>query len=77
MSNSKHTKNKKNNILVLGKNALKINNTTIQPEAKLKANCFYPASILSIHYNIVKDNIPIKSYIYVNGKQQYEFKTKK
>ena len=29
MSNSKRTENKKNNILVLGKNTLKINNTTI------------------------------------------------
>ena len=29
MSDSKHAENKKNNILVLGKNALKINKTTI------------------------------------------------
>ena len=34
MSDSKHVENKKNTILVLGKNALKINNTTIQPEAE-------------------------------------------
>ena len=32
-SDSKHAENKKNSILVLGKNALNINNTTIQPEA--------------------------------------------
>ena len=77
MSNSKPTENEKNNILVLGKNALKINNTTIQPEAELKTNCFYPGSILSIHYNVVKDNISVKGYVYLDSIQQYEFKTKK
>ena len=40
MSYSKHTENEKNHIFILGENALKINNTTIHPEAKLKTNCY-------------------------------------
>ena len=76
MSDSKHAENIKKSILVLVKNSLKINNTTIQPEAELKTNCFSPC-VLSIHYNYVKSGLLLKGYIYVNDIQQYEFKTKK
>ena len=75
-SDSKHTENKNNNILVLGKNALKINNTTIQVEGELKTNCF-PACVPSVDYNVVITGLSLKGYVYTNGVEQYEFETKK
>ena len=59
MSDSKHAENKKNSILVTGKNDLKINNTTIQPEAELKKNCFQ-GCVLGVHYNDVTDSLSLK-----------------
>ena len=76
MSDSKHAENKKNSILVTGKNDLKINNTTIQPEAELKKNCFQ-GCVLGVHYNDVTDSLSLKGYIYINYLKQYECKTKK
>ena len=72
LSNSSHTENKKNNILVLGKNSIKLSNTTIQAEGELKTNRTIPGQkfALSLHYN---DN---GSYLFVNGVQQHKFKTK-
>ena len=61
---------------MLGKNDMKINNTTIQPEAELKTNCF-PGCATSVHCNYVTDSFSLKGYIYINGIQQYEFKIKK
>ena len=77
MSDSKYAENKKNSILVLGKNALKINNTTIQPEAELKTNCCKQCCVLSIHYNF-RTALGVEiGYVYINGLKQHEFKTKK
>ena len=72
MSKSSHTKNKTNNILVLGKNFVKLINTTIQAEDELKTNCPAPHKkiVLSLHYN--GDNF----YLFVNNVQQYKFKKK-
>ena len=65
MSDLKHAENKKNSILVLGKNALKINNTTIQPEAELKTNCCKKRCVLSIHYNFVTNLGGEIGYVYI------------
>ena len=63
---------KKINILVLGKGSVKLNNTTIQAENESKTNCLVPEKnfVFSVHYS--GDN----SYLYINGVQQYKFKTK-
>ena len=78
MSDSKHAENKKKeSILVLGKNALKINNTNIQPEAELKTNCCKKCCVLSIHYNFITNLGGEIGYVYyINGLKQHEFKTK-
>ena len=70
LSSSKHNENKKNHVLILGIAAVKINDTTIQLEDKLKTNCTIPYKkfILSVHYN--GDN----SSLFVNNVQQYRFK---
>ena len=62
----------KKNILVLCENSVGLNNTTIQTESALKTNCTVVNQkfVLSLHYN--GDD----SYLYVNGTQQYKFKTK-
>ena len=66
-SNDEETKN--NNILILGKGSVQINNTTIQAENALKTNRTLPQKfILSVHYN--------GSYLFVNNIQQYKFKAK-
>ena len=75
MSKSSHTKNKTNNILVLGKNFVKLINTTIQAEDELKTNCPAPHKkncivLVIIFYN--GDNF----YLFVNNVQQYKFKKK-
>ena len=72
LGDSSHAENKINNILVLGKNSVKLSNTTIQAEDELKTNCtiFGQKFVLSLHYN--GDD----SYLFVNGTQQYKFKTK-
>ena len=53
LSNSSHSENKKNNILVLGENSVKLNNTTIQAESALKTNStvINQKFVLSLHYN--------------------------
>ena len=63
LTNSSHAENKKNNILVLGENSVKLNNTTIQAESTLKTNrtVINQKFVLSLHYN--GDN----SYLFVNG----------
>ena len=66
LSNSKHSNNKTNNILVLGREFIqKINNTTIYAEKMYSPNFTADNKIfcLSLHYN--GDN----SYLFVNGKQ--------
>ena len=60
----------------MGKNTLKINNTTIQPEAELKTNCCKGRCLLSIHYNFVTNLGGEIGYVHINGLKQYEFKTK-
>ena len=39
----------KTKFLVLGKNCVKLNDTTIQAEDEIKANCTIP--VLSLHFN--------------------------
>ena len=70
-------KTKKNKVLVLGKNPLKINNTSIQPEAELKTNCCKGKCVLGIHYNFVTNLSGEIGYVYINGLRQHESKTKK
>ena len=67
---------KKNSILVLDRNALKINNTTIQPEAQLKTNWCKERCVLSIHYNFVTNLGGEIGYVSINGLKQHELKTK-
>ena len=76
MSNSKHAENKKISILVLGKNALKINNTSIQQEAELETNCCKKICVLSIHYDFITNLGGEIGYVYINGLKQHVFKTK-
>ena len=73
LSSSSHANNKKNNILVLGKDFVQgINGTTIYAEKlykisfteKNKKNC------LSLHYN------GANSYLFVNGTEIHKFKAK-
>ena len=71
LSDSSDEETKKNNILILGKDSIQINNTTIQAKNELKTNCTVPPKfILSVHYN--GDD----SYLFVNNIQQYKFKAK-
>ena len=70
---SRHSFNKTQNILVLGKEFIqKINNTTIYAEKMYLPNFTLDDKIfcLSLHYN--SDN----SYLFVNGKEICKFKTK-
>ena len=68
LSDSNDEETKKNNILILGKGSVQINNTTIQAESELRTNCTLPKKfILSVHYN--GDD----SYLFVNNIQQYRF----
>ena len=73
LSSSSYANNKKNNILVLGKDFIQgINNTTIYAE-KLYSISFTENNkkcCLSLHYN--GDN----SYLFVNGTEIYKFKAK-
>ena len=57
---------------MLGENSVKVNNTSIQEESTLKTNCTVTNQkfLLSLHYN------GSDSCLYVNGVQQYKFKTK-
>ena len=74
MSFSKHANNKANNIYVMGKDYVtKINDTTIYAEKMFYRNFTEPGKkfILSLHYN--GDN----SYLFVNGREELKFKTKK
>ena len=73
MSFSKHANNKANNIYVMGKDYIqKINDTTIYAEKMYYRNFTDPGKkfVLSLHYN------GNKSYLYVNGNQELNFKAK-
>ena len=73
MSFSKHTKNKANNIYVMGKDYIqKINDTTIYAEKNCYRNFTRPEKkiVLSLHFN--GDD----SYLFVNSRQELKFKTK-
>ena len=71
LSDSNDEETKKNNILILGKGSVQVNNTTIQAKSELKTNSKLPQKfILSVHYN--SDD----SYLFVNNIQQYKFKAK-
>ena len=71
LSDSNDEETKKDNILILGKGSVQINNTTIQAKSELKANCTLPQKfILFVHYN--GDD----SYLFVNNIQKYKFKEK-
>ena len=71
LSDSSDEETKKNNILILDKGSVQINNTTIQAKSELKTNCTLPPKfILSVHYN------SYGSYLFVNNIQQYKFKAK-
>ena len=73
ISFSKHTKNKANNIYVMGKDHIqKINDTTTYAEKNFHTN-FTRAEkkfVLSLHY--YNDD----SYLFANGRQELQFKTK-
>ena len=62
---------------VLVQKCFKNKQTTIQPEAELKTNCWKKCCFLSIHYNFITDIGEEIGYVYINGLKQYEFKTKK
>ena len=52
LSDSNDKETKKNDILILGKGSVQINNTTIQEKSELKTNCTLPQKfVLSVHYN--------------------------
>ena len=73
MSSSVHANNKIRSILVLGKDFIQgIDNTTISAEKMYSAN--FPVAnknfCLGLHYN------GNDSYLFVNGKEIYEFKAK-
>ena len=71
LSDSSDEETKKNNILILGKGSVQINNTIIQAKSELKTNCTLPQKlILSVHYN--GDD----SYLFLNNIPQYKFKAK-
>ena len=73
ISGSTHSNNRANSIFVLGKNFIQgINDTTIYAEKIYKTDFTQQDKnfFLSLHYN--GDN----SYLFVNGVQQYKFKTK-
>ena len=62
---------KKNNILILVKGSVQINNTNIQANPELKTNCALPEKfILSVHYN------GGDSYLFVNNIHRYRSKAK-
>ena len=73
MSSSSHANNKKNNILVLGKDfAQGINGTTIYAEKLYSINFTENNKkfCLSLHYNRAN------SYLFVNGTEIHKFKAK-
>ena len=74
LSSSIHSNNRKNSILVLGKDFIQgINGTTISAEGSMYPTNFTKQNkkfVLSLHYN--GDN----SYLFVNSVQQVKFKTK-
>ena len=71
LSDSNDEETKKNNILILDKGSVQINNTTIQAKSESNTNCKLPKKIiLSVRYN--GDD----SYLFVNNIQQYKFKAK-
>ena len=73
MSNSRHSTDKTQSVLVLGHGLIqKINDTTIYAEKMYKPNFTVDNKIccLSLHYN--SDN----SYLFVNGKEVTKFKAK-
>ena len=73
MSSSSHANNKKNNILILGKDFVQgINGTTIYAEKLYSINFTENNKkfCLSLHYN------GAKSYLFVNGTEIHKFKVK-
>ena len=73
MSFSKHANNKANNIYVMGKDHIqKINDTTIYAEKDFHTNFrrTEKKAVLSLHY--YNDD----SYLFVNGRQELQVKTK-
>ena len=72
MSFSSHFTNKANNIYVLGKDFVRINDTTLYAEKIYKTNFTGPNKkiVLSLHYNFSN------SYLFVNGTQELKFKSK-
>ena len=73
MSFSKHTNNKANNIYLMGRDHIrKINDTTIYAEKNFHTNFTRTEKkiVLSLHY--YNDD----SYLFVNGRQELQFKTK-
>ena len=73
MSSSVHANNRKNNILVLGKDFTHgINGTTIYAEGLYKSNLAENNKkfVLSLHYNRANSNL------FVNGTEIYKFKAK-
>ena len=74
MTNSKHANNKTKDVLVLGRCFIqKIDGTTIYAEKMHSTNFSVENKTfcLRLHYNN-KSN----SYLYVNGKEVFKFKTK-
>ena len=68
-----HSNNKSNNIYVMGDGIVQgINDTTLYAEKTYSQNFTQPSKkfVLSLHYN--SDD----SYLFVNGKQELEFKAK-
>ena len=69
-----------NNALVLGKGSIKIttnDSVAVQAKDKLKTNCTIPHKkfVLSVHYDAADDKS--KSFLFINGIEQYGFKAKK
>ena len=72
LTNSSHANNRKNNILVLGKDFTQgVNGTTIYAEQLYKINFTENNKFcLSLHYNVAN------SYVFVNGSEVMKFKAK-
>ena len=74
------TNSSSSNALVLGKESIKIatnDSASVQAKDKLKTNCAIPNKkfLLSVHYDAAYDNS--KSFWFINGIEQYEFKADK
>ena len=55
--------------MILGKNPIKLNNTTVQPNVEPKSDCtLNRGHVVSLHYN------GDESYLYIDGEEQCKFK---